>query len=117
MSAQRHPSTPQQEKRKPRFDFALMENPSSMQSARKWAAEAGQRTIVDLPLDNVLEDPENPRTRFETETLYQLATSIKTRGVMQPILVREKNDLGHHIIIHGARRYRGSKIAGKTTIP
>jgi ParB family chromosome partitioning protein len=36
---------------------------------------------------------------------------------MQPILVREKNDLGHHIIIHGARRYRGSKIAGKTTIP
>jgi ParB family chromosome partitioning protein len=117
MTAQHQTVTPLPEKRKPRFDFTVLENPTSMQSARKWAAEAGQRAIVELPLDNVLEDPDNPRTQFETETLYRLATSIKARGVMQPILVREKNDLGLHIIIHGARRYRGSKIAGKTTVP
>lgn len=119
MAAQPQPSAPsQQEKsKKPRFDMSMLNEPASVLSARKWASEAGQRAVVELPLDNVLEDPENPRTRFETETLYQLAASIKTRGVMQPILVREKNDLGHHIIIQGARRYRASRIAGKTAIP
>ncbi|MDE2585489.1 MAG: ParB/RepB/Spo0J family partition protein, partial [Betaproteobacteria bacterium] len=107
----------QTEKRRPRFDFSTLSDPVSVQSARKWAAEAGQRTIVELSLDDVVEDPDNPRTSFKQEALQALASSIRTRGVMQPVLVREKNADGKHVIIQGARRYRGSRIAGKTTIP
>lgn len=112
------------EKRRPRFDMSLLADPVSMQSARKWAAEVGQRVIVELALDVVVEDPDNPRTRFlqqlsteDQEALRRLADSIKVRGVMQPILVRERNADGVHTVIQGARRYRGSQLAGKATIP
>ncbi|MFT3960902.1 ParB/RepB/Spo0J family partition protein [Propionivibrio sp.] len=104
-------------KRTPRFDFSSLSDPTSVQTARKWAAEVGQRAIVELSLAVVIEDPDNPRTWFDEEVLQALAKGIKARGVMQPILVRERGPDGMHIIIHGARRYRASKIAGKTTIP
>jgi ParB family chromosome partitioning protein len=104
-------------KRAPRFDFSSLENPVSVQTARRWAAEAGQRSVVKLPLESVIEDPDQPRTKFNEDALQNLAKSIKARGVMQAILVREPRVDGKHVIIHGARRYRGSKIAGKSDIP
>lgn len=106
--------TEKQPKRTPRFDFSLLDNPTSMQTARKWAAE---RAVVELPLDDVIEDPNQPRTRFKEEKLQGLAKSIKRRGVMQPILVKEKGPSGKHVIIQGGRRYRASKIAEKKAIP
>lgn len=104
-------------KRLPRLDFSSLDNPTSMQTARKWAADVGQRAVVELPLDDVIEDPDQPRTRFNEDKLQALAKSVKRRGVMQPILVREKGAKGKFTIIQGARRYRASKIAGKATIP
>lgn len=104
-------------KRSPRFDFSSLAEPTSVQTARKWAAEVGQRAVAVLSLDIVIEDPDNPRRKFKEQTLRAMAEGIKARGVMQPILVRERNSDGKHIIIQGARRYRASKIAGKTTIP
>lgn len=104
-------------KRTPRFDFSSLNDPTSMQTARKWAADVGQRSPDELPLDIIIEDPDQPRKRFNEKTLQEMATSIKARGVMQPILVKERGPDGKHILIQGARRYRSSKIAGKTTIP
>lgn len=104
-------------KRSPRFDFSSLADPTSLQTARKWAAEVDQRAVVELSLDIVLEDPDNPRTRFDEVALQVLAKSIAARRVMQPILVRERGSDGTHVIIQGARRYRASVIAGKTSIP
>lgn len=77
---------------------------------------------LDLPLDQIDEDPHQPRTEdnpgFSAESLEELATTIRLRGVKTPISVREHPDMpGRFIINHGARRTRASKLAGKSTIP
>ncbi len=60
-----------------------------------------------------------PRTRMDEGALNDLAESIRTQGVMQPILVRplEGKDAGHYEIIAGERRFRAARIAGLTEIP
>ncbi|MFD2434350.1 ParB/RepB/Spo0J family partition protein [Mesonia maritima] len=71
--------------------------------------------IQNLPLGNIKPDPEQPRKTFNKDALQQLSESIENHGVIQPITVRQLN--GHYIIVMGERRYRASKLAGKTTIP
>jgi len=84
------------------------------------AAGKGGGPLV-LPLDLIDEDPHQPRTEnnpgFSAERLGELAESIKLRGVKTPISVRENPGVpGRFIINHGARRVRGSRLVGKTTI-
>ena len=73
--------------------------------------------VLELKLNEIEEDQNQPRKTFDEEKLKTLAESIKTRGVQQPIAVRPKNTSGKYLIIQGARRFRASKLAGKTTIP
>ena len=69
-------------------------------------------------LDIKLVDPDmnQPRKRFDPNTLKELAESIKLHGVIQPIIVNATPS-GRYTIIAGERRFRASLIAGKTTIP
>jgi ParB family chromosome partitioning protein len=69
-----------------------------------------------LDLDQVQPNPNQPRKYFEKDALNGLASSIAERGVLQPILVKEI-ERGVFEIIAGERRWRASKIAGKTQIP
>lgn len=69
-----------------------------------------------ISIDLIDEDPNQPRTIFNDESLNELAETIRERGVKSPISVRETSD-GRYMINHGARRYRASKLAGKTSIP
>jgi ParB family chromosome partitioning protein len=55
-------------------------------------------------------------TRFEIESLEELADSIRAQGVLQPVTVRPGKD-GRYFLITGERRLRASTMAGKTTIP
>jgi len=71
--------------------------------------------VDTLPLDQVFPNPNQARKLFQQEALEELAASIRERGVMEPIIVRPKD--GKYEIIAGERRYRASKIAGKTDIP
>lgn len=76
----------------------------------------------ELPLDLIDEDPNQPRHAdnpgFSAESLGELAATIRDRGVKSPISVRDNPEAkGRFIINHGARRYRASKLANKTTIP
>ena len=73
---------------------------------------AGLQTI---PLDQITENPFNPRKHFDKASLNELAESIKVHGVRQPVLVRPK-DKGFQLVV-GARRFRASKLAGKADIP
>ena len=56
-----------------------------------------------------------PRKQFEETALEELAASIKEFGVIQPVIVKEKND--YYELIAGERRWRASKIAGIKKIP
>lgn len=61
-----------------------------------------------------------PRTRMDEEALHELAASIKSQGVMQPILVRpvgQQDSTIQYEIIAGERRYRAAQIAGLESIP
>ena len=72
--------------------------------------------VLSLPLTNIIEDPTQPRTEFDVEELTKLSEDIARRGVQAPIAVRPAVD-GIYQIIHGARRFRASGMAGVTTIP
>lgn len=73
---------------------------------------------LDLPLDDIEEDENQPRKEFTEEKMAEMEASIKLRGVRQPVSVRPHPDKpGKWILNFGARRYRGSKRAGKPTIP
>jgi len=72
--------------------------------------------VLSLPLINVIEDPTQPRTEFDVEELTKLSEDIARRGVQAPIAVRPAVD-GIYQIIHGARRFRASRLARLPTIP
>jgi len=76
----------------------------------------------ELLLSLIDEDPNQPRKEdnpgFQADSLEDLATTIRLRGVKSPISVRENPSIeGRYLINHGARRYRASKLAQKETIP
>jgi len=86
------------------------------------AATAVSTGPQDLPLHLIDEDPNQPRTAdnpgFSPESLGELATTIRERGVKSPISVRLHPEAeGRFIIKHGARRYRAAKLAEKEVIP
>ncbi len=73
---------------------------------------------LDLALNLIDEDPNQPRNEFDPITLQELAETIKLRGVKTPISVHPNLEKkGRFIINHGARRYRASILAGKESIP
>ncbi|MBL8333996.1 MAG: ParB/RepB/Spo0J family partition protein [Rubrivivax sp.] len=69
-----------------------------------------------LPLDRLDAGRYQPRTRMDEGSLYELAESIRSQGVMQPVLVRPLTG-GRYEIIAGERRVRASRLAGLTEIP
>ena len=73
---------------------------------------------LQLALDDISPDAKQPRTEFDTDAMNEIADSIRQRGVKTPISVRpDPQRPGKYIINFGERRYFGSKMAGKTTIP
>lgn len=74
-----------------------------------------EKEIFEIPLTDIMPNRFQPREIFDDEALQELAQSIKTHGVIQPIIVRKIGDKFE--IIAGERRYRASQLAGNTTIP
>ncbi len=72
--------------------------------------------ITTLRTMDIEPNPKQARRRFEREALEELAESIRLHGVLQPIVVRAKEN-GFYEIIAGERRWRACKIAGLTEIP
>ena len=73
-------------------------------------------TIIDLDLKLIEMNPFQPRSRFNEESLRELASSISELGVIQPITVR-KLEFNKFQLVSGERRFRASKLIGKITIP
>lgn len=71
---------------------------------------------LEISLDEIHEDPDQPRRIFDESSLKELAENIKERGVIQPISVRPRPEGGYYINV-GARRFRASVMAGLQAIP
>ena len=69
-----------------------------------------------IPIDQIRPNPEQPRKEFTQEPLEELAQSIQSLGLIQPLTVR-KISAGDYQIIAGERRYRAARIAGLTEVP
>ena len=70
--------------------------------------------IQNIDLDEISPNPYQPRKHFEQEALEELAESIKDHGLLQPIVVIEKDD--GYLLVAGERRLRAHKLAGLETI-
>lgn len=80
-------------------------------------AVAASGAPIEIALDAIEEDPNQPRTRFSERELDELAASIVERGVRQAITVTPRGEGGRHRILYGARRFRAARRAGLSTIP
>ena len=70
---------------------------------------------VELPIDSIVRNPNQPRKDFSDKALRELAASLGQSGVLQPVVVRRLGD-GYQLVV-GERRWRAAKLAGLTRIP
>jgi ParB family chromosome partitioning protein len=77
---------------------------------------AGQIDLAQLPVEAIHPNPRQPRRRFDHEATSGLAESIRAQGVVQPVLVRPRDEGGWELIA-GERRWRAAREAGLATIP
>ena len=71
--------------------------------------------ILYLPVGQIHPNPSQPRKIFDADGLQELAGSIRTYGILQPLTVRRRN--GEYELVAGERRLRAAKIAGMTEVP
>ena len=91
------------------------ESKASINSATDEGAEKFVGNIVEIPIEDIYPNATQPRTYFDEKALNDLAVSIKTLGVIQPVTLRKDGEKFE--IISGERRFRASKIAGLKSIP
>lgn len=70
-----------------------------------------------IDLSRIEPDPDQPRRTFDEERMEELAASIRSEGVLQPIAVRYDADRDTYVVLHGERRWRASHRAGLKSIP
>lgn len=81
------------------------------------SASAGAgRAVLVVPPERIHPNPRQPRREFPAEELAELAASLRTHGVLQPIVVTVRAD-GEYELIAGERRLRAAKLAGLATVP
>jgi ParB family chromosome partitioning protein len=79
-------------------------------------ADAAAGELLELPVDLIKPNPNQPRTHFDPDALAALAASIEATGVVQPLLVRPLHD-GSYELVAGERRWRASQQAGLEKVP
>ncbi len=77
--------------------------------------EFNREELLDIDIDLIEPNPEQPRARFTEKELEELSQSIKANGVVQPIVVRRRD--GRYQIVAGERRWKAAQIAGLRKIP
>jgi ParB family chromosome partitioning protein len=78
--------------------------------------DGGQPELLHLPVETIHPNPRQPRRRFEPEAASGLASSIRRQGVLQPIVVRRRDEGGFELVA-GERRWRAARAAGIATLP
>lgn len=77
--------------------------------------ESTQKSPVEVDITDIIPNSEQPRQKFDSEKLIELAESIKSKGLIQPIIVTKQGE--KYVIIAGERRWRACGLAGLKKIP
>lgn len=80
------------------------------------SGEAEANAITELPLASLIPNRQQPRTRFDESGLEELSNSIRTQGVIQPLVITPAAD-GRYTIVAGERRWRAATAAGLERVP
>jgi ParB family chromosome partitioning protein len=73
--------------------------------------------IREIALDDIAPNPRQPRQSFPEESLQELAESIRTHGIIQPLVVTYSGGKPPYQLVAGERRWRAARLAGLTTVP
>jgi len=73
--------------------------------------------IIEIDLDKIRQNPDQPRKMFNAETLRELASSIEKHGLIQPITVKRDEGEDSFLLVAGERRYRAHMLLERGTIP
>ncbi len=95
---------------------AILQSPETDITSTDISGNYVAGAVAELNIDFIEANPFQPRTDFDDNALKELADSIKTQGVIQPVTVR-KMGRDKYQLISGERRLRASKLAGLKTIP
>ena len=120
-AAEKHPVKQEQEKTPQKKNLTDTGNGKTEHRPEKAGSEKVIEKVVEKPVEQKLKlsliepNQSQPRKKFDEEGLKELADSIKTYGVLQPLIVQKKKD--HYEIIAGERRWRAAKMAGITEVP
>lgn len=79
------------------------------------SSPADNEEIREIPIDLIRPSEQQPRTSFQEDKLQELAQSIRTSGIIQPLLVRRRGGLFE--LVAGERRWRAAQLAGLSRIP
>lgn len=93
----------------------LMEGKASSVKEDRSSFVDEENRIIYVDINNIKPNKSQPRKNFNEEKLQDLANSIKSNGVIQPLVVRKSGDI--YELVAGERRWRASKIAGLKNIP
>jgi len=77
--------------------------------------ESTQKAPVEVDITDIIPNSEQPRQKFDSDKLIELAESIKSKGLIQPIIVTKQGE--KYVIIAGERRWRACGLAGLKKIP
>ena len=77
----------------------------------------GEDGLVYIPVNQITPNPRQPRQVFDDEGLSALADSIKSAGLMQPVIVRRIHGQDKLELVAGERRWRAAELAGITQLP
>ena len=97
----------------PTASSAAAQPPSSQPTSTSTTTTTG---TVELPISQLVPNQGQPRKKFDESELNELAASIKTYGIIQPVIAANAGD-GTYIIIAGERRTRAARLAGLETVP
>ena len=120
-AAEKQPVKQEQEKTPQKKNLPDTGNGKTEHRPEKAGSEKVIEKVIEKPVEQKLKlsliepNQSQPRKKFDEEGLKELADSIKTYGVLQPLIVQKKKD--HYEIIAGERRWRAAKMAGITEVP
>ncbi len=88
---------------------------ANIEDDRESVAVCGEEKVLNISLDSIKPNPAQPRKEFKQESILELSESIKTHGIIQPLIL--KKDCAYYVIIAGERRYRAATLAGLKEVP
>ena len=96
--------------------FALGKGLSALIPEDMSEQEQEKKGNILVPLNEIRNDNNQPRKAFDSDKIAELTESIKTHGIIQPLILRKSED-GLYIIVAGERRWRAAKLAGLKEVP